>query len=103
MSTTETVAPTMQPPPPLEIQSNGEPKANLPNGHQTQPSVQHVNRSFGRKYHHIAAIHRVTRSSVLSSDSTASPSFMGFRNLLVLVVSKFGELGPRRNHPADRF
>jgi diacylglycerol O-acyltransferase-1 len=39
-----------------------------------------------RKYRHVAAVHSQTRSSTLSHDSHATPSFLGFRNLMVIVL-----------------
>jgi len=38
------------------------------------------------KYRHVAAIHSKIRSSCLSHDSEAAPSFLGFRNLMVIVL-----------------
>jgi diacylglycerol O-acyltransferase-1 len=38
------------------------------------------------KYRHVAAIHYKPKTSCLSHDSEVAPSFLGFRNLLVLVV-----------------
>jgi diacylglycerol O-acyltransferase-1 len=40
-----------------------------------------------KKYKHVAAIHCEPRTSVLSHDSEVAPSFLGFRNLMVLVLS----------------
>lgn len=40
------------------------------------------------KYRHVAAVHSETRPSCLSHDSTASPSFLGFRNLMVIVLGE---------------
>lgn len=40
------------------------------------------------KYRHIAAYHSELRTSCLSRDSTVNPSFIGFRNLMVIVLSK---------------
>ncbi|PHH73622.1 hypothetical protein CDD80_3666 [Ophiocordyceps camponoti-rufipedis] len=37
-------------------------------------------------YRHVAAVHRRTRPSCLSHDSNAAPSFIGFRNLMVIVL-----------------
>ncbi|PFH56663.1 hypothetical protein XA68_16183 [Ophiocordyceps unilateralis] len=37
-------------------------------------------------YRHVAAVHRQTRPSCLSHDSDAAPSFIGFRNLMVIVL-----------------
>ena len=40
------------------------------------------------KYRHVAAVHSRARASCLSHDSDVSPSFLGFRNLMVLVLGK---------------
>ncbi|PNS17450.1 Diacylglycerol O-acyltransferase 1 [Sphaceloma murrayae] len=37
-------------------------------------------------YRHTFAVHSASRTSCLSHDSTASPSFLGFRNLMALVL-----------------
>ncbi|KAF2150670.1 diacylglycerol O-acyltransferase [Myriangium duriaei CBS 260.36] len=37
-------------------------------------------------YRHVFAVHSTSRTSCLSHDSTASPSFLGFRNLMALVL-----------------
>ena len=39
-----------------------------------------------KKYKHVEALHSMAQPSYLSHDSIKSPSFIGFRNLLVLVV-----------------
>lgn len=41
------------------------------------------------KYKHIFAIHAHSRTSTLSRDAPTTPSFLGFRNLMVLVLSAF--------------
>ncbi|PNY23662.1 O-acyltransferase [Tolypocladium capitatum] len=46
---------------------------------RTQPSPQ-------IKYRHVAAVHSQSRPSCLSHDSPAAPSFLGFRNLMVIVL-----------------
>ncbi|EEA25986.1 hypothetical protein TMatcc_005757 [Talaromyces marneffei ATCC 18224] len=38
------------------------------------------------KYRHVAAYHSSLRASPLSTDSTVNPSFIGFRNLMVIVL-----------------
>ncbi|XWW92721.1 hypothetical protein V2A60_000647 [Cordyceps javanica] len=38
------------------------------------------------KYRHVEATHSLVRPSCLSHDSNASPSFLGFRNLMVIVL-----------------
>lgn len=40
------------------------------------------------KYRHVAAAHFAQKASCLSHDSEASPSFLGFRNLMVIVLSE---------------
>lgn len=47
---------------------------------------------FIKKYRHVAAIHSQTRPSTLSHDSEAAPSFLGFRNLMVIFLGMFPEL-----------
>jgi diacylglycerol O-acyltransferase-1 len=44
------------------------------------------------KYRHVFATHSLTRKSCLSQDSESSPSFVGFRNLMVLVLSTHSRL-----------
>lgn len=43
-------------------------------------------KALPRKYRHVAAVHSKTRPSCLSHDSPAAPSFLGFRNLMVIVL-----------------
>ncbi|KAF1936796.1 hypothetical protein EJ02DRAFT_386765 [Clathrospora elynae] len=51
---------------------------------------QKANRSVQRirdtKYRHVFATHSSTRTSCLSQDTESSPSFVGFRNLMILVL-----------------
>lgn len=61
---------------------------------ETEISHAHTNGSAGKvksvkfrsKYKHIEALHKTARPSVLSHDSTEVPSFLGFRNLMVLTI-----------------
>ena len=53
------------------------------NGVATTPS----RRNISSKYRHIAAVHSVARNSCLSRDVDVTPSFLGFRNLMVIVLS----------------
>ena len=41
------------------------------------------------KYRHIAAVHSTVRNSCLSRDAEPTPSFLGFRNLMVIVLSTY--------------
>ncbi|KAI5465505.1 MBOAT, membrane-bound O-acyltransferase family-domain-containing protein [Mariannaea sp. PMI_226] len=58
--------------PPRTAQSNGTTTEQRPRS--------------SRKYRHVAAVHLKTRPSCLSHDSDAAPSFLGFRNLMVIVL-----------------
>ncbi|KJR86469.1 diacylglycerol O-acyltransferase 1 [Sporothrix schenckii 1099-18] len=49
-------------------------------------TIQQLRKAFQRKYRHVAAIHSKTQPSCLSHDSVISPSFLGFRNLMVIVL-----------------
>jgi diacylglycerol O-acyltransferase 1 len=51
----------------------------------TQPSEQQAQKPK-QKYRHVAALHSKSQPSCLSRDAAVSPNFLGFRNLLVLVV-----------------
>ncbi|PHH87721.1 hypothetical protein CDD83_8495 [Cordyceps sp. RAO-2017] len=49
-------------------------------------TVERIKASPQKKYRHVAAVHSKTRPSCLSHDSDAAPSFIGFRNLMVIVL-----------------
>ncbi|EQB54042.1 MBOAT family protein [Colletotrichum gloeosporioides Cg-14] len=51
-----------------------------------QRSTEELRRAVQRKYRHVAAVHKSVRPSTLSHDSNAAPSFLGFRNLMVIVL-----------------
>jgi diacylglycerol O-acyltransferase-1 len=55
-------------------------------GTQTAASGAAAAAGWGSKYKHVAAIHHTARPSVLSHDSQTAPSFLGFRNLMVIVL-----------------
>ena len=54
-------------------------------GTATDPNT----RSMPPKYRHIAAVHSRARISCLSRDTEFVPSFLGFRNLMVIVLSTY--------------
>jgi hypothetical protein len=58
-----------------------KPSEHKANGHTTQ-------RPKDTKYRHVFATHAQQRTSCLSQDAESSPSFVGFRNLMVLVLRK---------------
>jgi len=49
-----------------------------------------VKRKPRSKYKHIAALHTKAQPSCLSHEAEALPSFLGFRNLMVLTISMPG-------------
>lgn len=62
-----------------------------PNGHPTnstdlRPLAPIVTQRLLKKYRHVAAVHSKERTACLSHDSTVTPSFLGFRNLMVIVL-----------------
>ncbi|KAK4106795.1 hypothetical protein N658DRAFT_503192 [Parathielavia hyrcaniae] len=48
--------------------------------------IAELRRAFRRKYRHVEAIHSSSKPSCLSHDATETPSFLGFRNLMVIVL-----------------
>ncbi len=70
--------------PQADSKTTGPATAVLVNG--TTPNVKPT--KFRSKYKHVEAPHKVCRPSVLSHDSTEVPSFLGFRNLMVLTISE---------------
>lgn len=48
-----------------------------------------LKRALLRKYRHTVAVHSQVRPSTLSHDAPQTPSFIGFRNLGLIVLSKF--------------
>jgi len=65
---------------------SGHSHANL-NGFSTLQPLEPIRARTKRKYRHIAAVHSKPRASCLSHDSDVAPSFLGFRNLMVIVLS----------------
>ncbi|TGJ87692.1 hypothetical protein E0Z10_g1051 [Xylaria hypoxylon] len=55
-------------------------------GNTASKPNENEQKTFLRKYRHVAAVHYKARPSTLSHDTQASPSFVGFRNLMVIVL-----------------
>jgi diacylglycerol O-acyltransferase-1 len=55
---------------------------------QTNGSAHRRTRSKDSKYRHVFATHSETRTACLSHESENTPSFVGFRNLMILVLSE---------------
>ncbi|MCJ1310598.1 hypothetical protein MMC25_004263 [Agyrium rufum] len=58
--------------------------ATLPAVHKAMKSASSEFKS--EKYRHVAAVHRSSRAACLSHDAESIPSFLGFRNVMVLVL-----------------
>ena len=61
------------------------------NGHASAPvpaATAPPTDPAGGNLRHIAAVHSRLKTSCLSHDSGTTPSFLGFRNLMVLVLSE---------------
>lgn len=52
----------------------------------SQSDTRALKKTLSRKYRHIAALHSKSRPSTLSHDAPATPSFLGFRNLGLIVL-----------------
>lgn len=75
----------------VESVSNGTPHANhhsaQPNGETTAPATANsAQKMRDNKYRHVFATHSQAKTSVLSQDAEATPSFVGFRNLMAIVL-----------------
>ncbi|KAL7271299.1 hypothetical protein RUND412_005951 [Rhizina undulata] len=64
-----------------ETSENDRTTANIP-----PTPEEEARRQAQAKYKHVFAIHSKPRVSALSHDSVESPSFIGFRNLMVIVL-----------------
>jgi diacylglycerol O-acyltransferase-1 len=65
---------------------------HVPNGNSSSingnEGTKELRKSLQKKYRHVAAVHSKTRPSCLSHDATETPSFLGFRNLMVIVLGE---------------
>ncbi|KAL4910203.1 hypothetical protein BDW74DRAFT_144643 [Aspergillus multicolor] len=68
--------------------TNGTHKANInySNGHASNNGPNGAGIKKAATYRHVVAIHSQVRHSCLSRDSTKATSFIGFRNLMVVVL-----------------
>jgi hypothetical protein len=60
------------------------------NGFKAPQPLAPIRTHMKKKYRHVAAVHSKPRTSCLSHDSQVSPSFLGFRNLMVIVLGMLG-------------
>jgi diacylglycerol O-acyltransferase-1 len=67
--------------------ANGKgPASSTTESNGTVDLTEELRRSFRRKYRHVEAVHSVSQPSCLSHDTTETPSFLGFRNLMVIML-----------------
>ncbi|KAJ2906855.1 hypothetical protein MKZ38_010353 [Zalerion maritima] len=70
-----------------QTQTSSQGTQTEPDQHETQTqAAQPAPRQPRSKYAHITAVHSEAQPSCLSHDSTAAPSFIGFRNLMGIVL-----------------
>jgi len=84
----------------LRHRPSHEPNANA-NSISNTSRDRDRERTRDTKYRHVFATHSLTRTSCLSHDADKTPSFVGFRNLMILVLSKHSSL-PLQPHWANR-
>ncbi|KAF2025372.1 hypothetical protein EK21DRAFT_103976 [Setomelanomma holmii] len=70
----------------LHRRKPSEPNANGNGTSSTSSTSSKTRRSRDTKYRHVFATHSLQRTSCLDQDSGGSPSFVGFRNLMILVL-----------------
>ena len=104
-----TIARTLSPP---DIVS-GEANLAHVNGNVTSTNPSHANgiatgprtRKISSRYRHIAAVHSRAHTSCLSRGAHTRPSFLGFRNLMIIVLSTcvfiVKSCHPRRKYPQN--
>ena len=68
--------------------TNGKAISNDPS-HVSETAANPIARDSLSKYRHIAAVHSRARTSCLSRDTEVTPNFLGFRNLMVIVLSMY--------------
>ena len=106
----EAIARTLSP---SDIASHEANPAHV-NGNVVSSNPSHANgiatgprtRKISSEYRHIAAVHSRAHTSCLSRDAEKTPSFFGFRNLMIIVLSTcvfiVKSCDPRRKHPQNR-
>ena len=62
-------------------------------GQKLKP-LEPIRTRMKKKYRHVAAVHSKPRTACLSHDSEVAPSFLGFRNLMVIVLSMSAQRSP---------
>lgn len=85
-ATTTSVETTMAPQSSTTLRRTADNTVDAQPAPKQVPALNPGHQKLSGKYRHVAAVHSATRPSTLSHDSTAAPSFLGFRNLMVIVL-----------------
>ena len=78
---------------PSDVLTNGHTNGTA-NGATSDDSVDisELRKAFRNKYRHVEAVHSESKPSCLSHDTTETPSFIGFRNLMVIVLGMLSNM-----------
>lgn len=74
---------TPNPPPPAKGHTDTDDSSS-----DAKRDTEELKKALLRKYRHTVAVHSKVRPSTLSHDASQTPSFIGFRNLGLIVLSK---------------
>lgn len=64
-------------------------KSDVADSRMDSETSKKMSSSPAVRYRHVEAVHSTLRNSCLSQDCDISPNFLGFRNLMVLVLGKW--------------
>lgn len=81
---------TPKPPTPEGSHADTDTKGGSDDARGGTEGTRELKRALQRKYRHTVAVHSQIRPSTLSHDAPQTPSFIGFRNLGLIVLSKSG-------------
>jgi diacylglycerol O-acyltransferase-1 len=71
-------------------ETNAEAQTNkrLADENRDAGSAPRHDKGYRSRYRHVSATHQTPKTSCLSHESTVTPSFLGFRNLMVMLLGK---------------
>lgn len=71
---------------PSDLLTNGSTNGTANGTADDTVGISELRKAFRNKYRHVEAVHSKSKPSCLSHDTTETPSFIGFRNLMVIVL-----------------
>ncbi|EAQ89124.1 hypothetical protein CHGG_05743 [Chaetomium globosum CBS 148.51] len=71
---------------PSDVLANGSTNGTTNGTTDDSLDISELRKAFRNKYRHVEAVHSESKPSCLSHDATETPSFIGFRNLMVIVL-----------------